>query len=225
MRIWCSALACVAFVIKHILWQHFVSTPTQALLGFWIQWVQVKGMLHNVGGGVKLGSGPVWAKQGQKNVGTRVVREWSQKLLAATCHIHQQWTCSWLKIHIFHFHVFGPLKEHFCMKCFNTDVQVQLDSRVWPSRLNRGSYCQDVYNLIMLWDTYRSRQGYFVVECVNVLLHSWNEVVLQNLWCRAFQNSILPMCMYLYMSAHPKIQSSWSSFMIKLICSELLVCT
>ena len=53
------ALACVAFVIKHILLRYFVSTPTQALLGFWIQWVQVKGVLHNVGGGVKLGCGPI----------------------------------------------------------------------------------------------------------------------------------------------------------------------
>jgi hypothetical protein len=29
-------------------------------------------------------------------------------------------------LHILHFRVFGPLKEHFCMQCFNTDVQVQL---------------------------------------------------------------------------------------------------
>jgi hypothetical protein len=35
-------------------------------------------MVHNVGGGVKVGRGPVWAKQGQKNVGTRVVRELNQ---------------------------------------------------------------------------------------------------------------------------------------------------
>jgi len=81
MRIRVSAIACVEFVIKHILLQNFVSTPTQALLGFWIQWVQVKGMLHNVGGSVKVGCGPIWAKQGQKNVGINVVREWSQKLL------------------------------------------------------------------------------------------------------------------------------------------------
>jgi hypothetical protein len=59
MRNLVSALACVAFVIKHILLQTFVSTPTQTLLGFWIQWVQGKGMLHNVGGGVKLGCGPI----------------------------------------------------------------------------------------------------------------------------------------------------------------------
>jgi len=57
MRIWVSALACVAFVIKHILLQNFLSTPTQALLGFCIQWVQVKGTLHDVRGGVKLGCG------------------------------------------------------------------------------------------------------------------------------------------------------------------------
>jgi hypothetical protein len=65
----------VVFVIKHILLQNFLSAQTQALLGFWIQCGQVKGMLRNVGGGVKVGRGPVWAKQGQKNVGTRVVRE------------------------------------------------------------------------------------------------------------------------------------------------------
>jgi hypothetical protein len=59
MRIWVSALACVAFVIKGSLLQNFVSTPTQLLLGFWIHWVQVKGMLHNVGGGVKVGCGPI----------------------------------------------------------------------------------------------------------------------------------------------------------------------
>jgi hypothetical protein len=59
MRICVIALAFVAFGTKHILLQNFVSTSTQALLGFWIQWVQFKGMLHNVGGGVKVGRGPV----------------------------------------------------------------------------------------------------------------------------------------------------------------------
>jgi len=34
--------------------------------------------------------------------------------------------------HIFYFHVFEPLKEHFCTKCFNTDMQVQLDGPGWP---------------------------------------------------------------------------------------------
>jgi len=48
MRNLVSALAWVAFVITHILIQNFVSAPTQALLGFWIQWVQGKGMLHDV---------------------------------------------------------------------------------------------------------------------------------------------------------------------------------
>jgi len=151
-----------------------VSAQAQALLGFWIQWVQIKGMLHNNGGGVDLGFGPIWAKQGQENFDTRVVREWSQKLLVATCLVHHQWTCSWLKKHIFHFHMFGPLKLHFCMKCFNRDVQVQLDSSVWPSRLNWVSYCQDVYNPITLWDKYHNGQAYFVVECMNLFLHSCN---------------------------------------------------
>jgi hypothetical protein len=59
MRIWVSALACVAFVIRHILWQNFVSAQAQPLLGFWIQWVQIKGMLHNIGGGVDLACGQV----------------------------------------------------------------------------------------------------------------------------------------------------------------------
>jgi len=58
MRILVSALACVPFIIKYILLQNFVSTPTQVLLGFWIQWVQVKGMLHD-GGGAKVGCGPI----------------------------------------------------------------------------------------------------------------------------------------------------------------------
>ena len=40
MRIWVSVLASVAFVIKHIFLQNFVPSPTQALLGFWIQCVQ-----------------------------------------------------------------------------------------------------------------------------------------------------------------------------------------
>jgi len=43
-----------------------------------------------------------------------------------------------------------PLKEHFCMKCFNTDMQVQLDGYVWPLKLTRGPYCQDVYIPITL---------------------------------------------------------------------------
>jgi len=59
MRILVSAFSFVAFVIMHILLQNFVSTPTQALLGFWIQWVQGKGMLHNVGRVVKVGCGPI----------------------------------------------------------------------------------------------------------------------------------------------------------------------
>jgi hypothetical protein len=37
----------------------YCAAQTQALLGFWIQWAQVRGMLHNVGGGVQLGCGPV----------------------------------------------------------------------------------------------------------------------------------------------------------------------
>jgi len=53
---------------------------------------------------------------------------------------------------IFHFHVFEPLKGHFYIKCFNTDVPVQIGSRVWPSGLNQGFYCQDVYNPIILFD-------------------------------------------------------------------------
>jgi hypothetical protein len=47
--------------------------------------VQVKGVLHNIGGGVKVGRGPSLAKQGQKNIGTRIV-----KRIAATCLIQQQ---------------------------------------------------------------------------------------------------------------------------------------
>jgi hypothetical protein len=72
MRIWVRALACASFVIKHILLQNFMSTPTQVLLGFFILWVLVKGLLHNFGGDVKLDYGP---KQGQKKIFTRVVRE------------------------------------------------------------------------------------------------------------------------------------------------------
>jgi len=204
---WVSVLACVPFVINHVLLKKFLLTPTQASLAFWIWLVQVKGTPHGFGGGVKLGCGPVWAKQGQKNVGTRVVREWSPE-----------------NIHIFHFRVFEPLKELFCMKCFNTD-QVQLDSRVWPSSLNWGSYCQDVYNPIMLWDKYHNMQGYFVVECMNVLHHSWSYVVSQNLWC-AFQNSILPMCMYKVHVCISKITVFLVTDFIydKINCSELLVC-
>jgi len=56
---WVNALACVPFVTKHILLRNFVSTPKHGLLGFWIQWVQVKGMLHDFGGGVKVGCGPI----------------------------------------------------------------------------------------------------------------------------------------------------------------------
>jgi hypothetical protein len=36
-----------------------VLTQKQALLGFWIQWLQVRGMVHNVEGVVKLGCGPI----------------------------------------------------------------------------------------------------------------------------------------------------------------------
>jgi hypothetical protein len=53
----CTCLCAIcnkAYFVKE-----FVSTPTQALLGFWIQLVQVKGMLHDFGGGVKVGCGPI----------------------------------------------------------------------------------------------------------------------------------------------------------------------
>jgi hypothetical protein len=59
MRICVNAIACVAFAIKHSLLQNFVSTPTQTLLEFCTQWMQDKEMLCNVGGGVKLGCGPI----------------------------------------------------------------------------------------------------------------------------------------------------------------------
>jgi hypothetical protein len=65
MGIWLCALACLSFVIKHILLQNFVSAPTQALLVFFILFVQVTWLLHNFGGGVKRGCGP---KQGQKKM-------------------------------------------------------------------------------------------------------------------------------------------------------------
>jgi hypothetical protein len=32
-------------------------------------------MVHNVAGGVRVSHGPVWLKQGQKNVDTRLARE------------------------------------------------------------------------------------------------------------------------------------------------------
>ena len=41
MRILVSALSCVPFVIKHIMLENFVPTPTQALLRFSIQWVRL----------------------------------------------------------------------------------------------------------------------------------------------------------------------------------------
>jgi len=41
MRIWVSAVVCVAFEIKHILGQNFLLTQAQALLELWIQWVQI----------------------------------------------------------------------------------------------------------------------------------------------------------------------------------------
>jgi hypothetical protein len=55
LRISVCAFACVAFCNK----AYFVSAQAQASLGFWSQWVQVKGMVLNVGGGVKLGCGPM----------------------------------------------------------------------------------------------------------------------------------------------------------------------
>jgi hypothetical protein len=54
------------------------------------------------------------------------------------------------RIHDFHLYVFGHLNEHFYMKCFNKDVEVELDIRVWPSMLNQCSHCQEVYNPITL---------------------------------------------------------------------------
>jgi hypothetical protein len=50
MRIWVSNIAFC---------DRILSFQTQALLGLWIQWVQVSGMLPNFAGGVKLGHGPI----------------------------------------------------------------------------------------------------------------------------------------------------------------------
>jgi hypothetical protein len=47
--------------------------------------VQVKGVLHNVGGGVKVGRGPTLAKQGEENIGTRIVKR--MKLQQSQLHI------------------------------------------------------------------------------------------------------------------------------------------
>jgi hypothetical protein len=38
---------------------YFVTAQAQTLLEFWIQWVQVKGMLHNVAESVVVGRGPI----------------------------------------------------------------------------------------------------------------------------------------------------------------------
>jgi hypothetical protein len=46
---------------------NFLSTSTQASLGLWIQWVQVKGMLHNVVGIVKFFHGPIRVKEAHRN--------------------------------------------------------------------------------------------------------------------------------------------------------------
>jgi hypothetical protein len=54
MIICVSALACVAFVTNHIMSQMFVSAQAQALVGFWIQWVQVKGKLQLMADCLKL---------------------------------------------------------------------------------------------------------------------------------------------------------------------------
>ena len=56
MRICVSAVVCVPFAAEHILGHNFESVQTQALLGLW---VQVHGMLHDVGGGIKVGCGAV----------------------------------------------------------------------------------------------------------------------------------------------------------------------
>jgi len=83
---------------------------------------------------------------------------------------HKMWGISWLAENRL------ASQAGLWSECFNTDVKVQLDNRVWPSRLNQGSYCQDVYNPITLRDKYHNRQGYFVAECTNVFLHSWNKL-------------------------------------------------
>ena len=59
MRIWVCAVSFMAFVIKHILGQNSSHSDLHAVLGLLIEWVQFSGMLHNVGGGVKLGRGPI----------------------------------------------------------------------------------------------------------------------------------------------------------------------
>ena len=112
MRIWVSAHACVVFVMKRILLQNFVSTQTQALLGFSIQWVQVKGMLHYFGGGVKVGCGPI-----RQNKGKRM-----------------------------------EPKITSCYMLYSTPVNFYVTENTW--------------------DKCHNRQGYFVVECMNVFGHS-----------------------------------------------------
>jgi hypothetical protein len=71
---------------------------------------------------------------------------------AARAFIQHQWTCSALKLHILHFHLFAPLKQHFSKVTSNRNVQIQREVPHKPSVFDPGLYCKGTANHIPHWD-------------------------------------------------------------------------
>ena len=165
MIIWVSALACVAFLMKHIL-----SAQAQALVGFWIQGVQIIGMLHNIGGGVDLGCRPVWAKQGQKKYWYWCCQRMNPKITSCCMPYSSVNLFMTEKTYILFSNVWAS-KRALLYDCFNRDVQLELDSRIWPSRLNQvflvTEFIYDKTDLFWIISVYINADVYFgcVINC------------------------------------------------------------
>ena len=139
MIIWVSALACVAFVIRAYFVTKFCVNTNTSFTGILdsvgasqrdaaLCWRRCKSMLW-----------PNMRKTRSEKCWYHGCQRMEPKI--TSCYMPHSSPVNFFimeSTHIFHFHVFEPLKEHFCMKCFNTDVQLQLDSLVWRSRLNWG---------------------------------------------------------------------------------------
>jgi hypothetical protein len=77
---------------------------------------------------------------------------------------------------VFHFRLFGSLNEHFCW-----DVSTQTCKFNLIAVFSRHRWTKALTAMVCIiplhceTNTYHNGEGCFVVECMNVLLHPWNE--------------------------------------------------
>ena len=163
-------------------------------------------MLHNVGGGVKVGLGPMWAKQVQESFSTRVVTAWSQK--KTYCFISSKLVHDWKYIFSI-FMCLGPWRS----------------TSIWSLSTQT---CK--LNLIVLFGHQGCTEAFTARMCIIPLCCATNTIICSVILCwvsECFSSLLKLSCLtqfmmlcfselhltkvYVlnYMSSHPKILSSW----------------